>query len=399
MIIEKICDQLIVAMEDAGYNDSTIFNYRGVIRRFKEFCEKEGVKEYDQDIGQKYADNVISTVTGKFSTQRYHSQRRFIRLLNSYYINGEFDFKTMKRGKQTPNDPVARAIYDKYCAFLAETYENRNTIHFYEYGMYSLLHYLEQYGDLDVNSLTSCDVIGYITDCKKECRREVLCELRSIFRFLDREDLIEAIAGIHAPRVKRIIPVLTDEEYEQINEVIENREISFRDAAIIRLGLSCGIRACDLINLKLSDIDWINETISFKQSKTGNPVCLPLTTAVGNTLVRYLCEERPPAKNNYLFVRQLAPFDAFTDHASCYAVVERVFAKAGVSKENRIFGMHMLRHNAASTMVKNRVPIETIAAILGHCSPNTTDIYITTDEKQLLECVLPMDGISKEVNP
>ena len=214
MIIEKICDQLIVAMEDAGYNDSTIFNYRGVIRRFKEFCEKEGVTEYDQDIGQKYADNVISTVTGKFSTQRYHSQRRFIRLLNSYYINGEFDFKTMKRGKQTPNDPFARAIYDKYCAFLAETYENRNTIHFYEYGMYSLLHYLEQYGDLDVNSLTSCDVIGYITDCKKECRREVLCELRSIFRFLDREDLIEAIAGIHAPRVKRIIPVLTDEEYE-----------------------------------------------------------------------------------------------------------------------------------------------------------------------------------------
>lgn len=399
MIIEEICDQLIVAMENAGYNDSTIFNYRGVIRRFKEFCEKEGVTEYDQDIGQKYAEDVISTVTGEFSTQRYHTQGRFIRLLNSYYINGEFDFATMKRGKRTPNDPGSRTIYDKYCAFLAETYDNGNTIHFYEYGMYYLLQYLEQHGDADINSLTSGDVIQYITDCKKERQREVLCELRSIFRFLDREDLIEAIAGIRAPRIKRIIPVLTDEEYERINEVIESRDVSFRDAAIIRLGLSCGIRACDLINLKLSDIDWVNETISFQQSKTGNLVCLPLTTAVGNILARYLCEERPPAKNDYLFVRQLAPFDAFADHASCYAVVERVFAKAGVSKENRIFGMHMLRHNAASTMVKNRVPIETIAAILGHSSPDTTDIYITTDERQLLECVLPMDGISKEVNP
>ena len=59
MIIEKICDQLIVAMEDAGYNDSTIFNYRGVIRRFKEFCEKESVTKYDQDIGQKYTDNAV----------------------------------------------------------------------------------------------------------------------------------------------------------------------------------------------------------------------------------------------------------------------------------------------------------------------------------------------------
>lgn len=399
MLIEEICDQLIAALQDAGYNDSTIFNYRGVIRRFKKICEEEGVTEYDLDIGQRYADAVISNVTGKFSTNRYHTQGRFIRLLNSYYFNGEFDFATMKRGKQTPNDPVARVIYDKYCAYLAETYDNESTIHFYEYGMYYLLHYLEQCEYNDVNSLTSEIVIQYIAGSKPERQRGVLCELRSIFRFLDREDLIEAIAGIRAPRIKKIIPVLTDEEYEQINKAIENRDVSLRDAAIVRLGLSCGIRARDLINLKLSDIDWDNETISFKQSKTGNMVCLPLTTAVGNALVRYLCEERPPAKNDYLFVRQLAPFDAFTDHASCYAVVERVFTKAGVAKDSRILGMHMLRHNAASTMVRNQVPIETIAAILGHTSPDTTDIYITTDEVRLRECVLPMDGISKEVNP
>lgn len=60
--------------------------------------------------------------------------------------------------------------------------------------------------------------------------------------------------------------------------------------------------------------------------------------------------------------------------------------------------MHMLRHNAASTMVKNEVPISTIAAILGHASTDTTDVYITTDAVRLRECVLPMTGISKEVN-
>jgi site-specific recombinase XerD len=61
--------------------------------------------------------------------------------------------------------------------------------------------------------------------------------------------------------------------------------------------------------------------------------------------------------------------------------------------------MCLLRHNAASTMVKNAVPIETIAAVLGHANPDTTDIYITTDEYRLRECVLPMTGISKEVIP
>ena len=55
----------------------------------------------------------------------------------------------------------------------------------------------------------------------------------------------------------------------------------------------------------------------------------------------------------------------------------------------------MLRHNAASTMVKNEVPIENIAAILRHSGPDTTDIYITTDEKLLKEYVLTMVGISR----
>ena len=226
-----------------------------------------------------------------------------------------------------------------------------------------------------------------------------MCELRSVFRYLNREDLTNSIAGIHGPRFKRIIPTLTDEELDRIKDVIDQKTVSLRDGAIVLTGLTCGIRACDLIKLKLSDIDWSNETISFRQSKTGNIVCLPLTPTVGNAIARYLCEERPDADTDHLFVRQLAPFSPLTDHASCHAIVTRVFRKAGISKDSRIFGMHMLRHNAASTMVKNQVPIETIAAILGHSSPDTTDIYITTDAERLRECVLPMVNISMEVLP
>ena len=119
--------------------------------------------------------------------------------------------------------------------------------------------------------------------------------------------------------------------------------------------------------------------------------------SLGNAIARYLSEERPDAGNDYLFVRTIAPFDPLAGHTSCYAIVRSVFKTAGIRKDARIFGMHMLRHNAASTMVKNEVPISTIAAILGHADINSTDIYITTDEKKLRECVLPMTDISKEV--
>ena len=85
-------------------------------------------------------------------------------------------------------------------------------------------------------------------------------------------------------------------------------------------------------------------------------------------------------------------------YVSFAVIVKKAFKKAGISKDGRIFGMHMLRHNAASVMVRNEVPVSTVAAVLGHSSTDTTDIYITTDEAKLRECVLPMTGISKEVN-
>lgn len=399
MSIDKICELLLDALVEARYNESTIFNYRGVIRRFKVYCAENGITEYDPENGQAYADDVISKKTGKFSKQRYISQGRFIRLLNSYYYNGEFNFEMMKRGKIQPEDPTHLQIYNEYLKFLSETYDNENTRHFYEYGMYSLLKYMHQNNIADIENLAVEDVYAYLAESKPERLREILCELRSIFRYLGREDLTSSIAGIHAPRFKRIIPTLTDEEFGRIKDVIEHEEVSLRDGAIVLIGLTCGIRACDLIRLKLSDIDWSNETISFRQSKTGNTVCLPLTTAVGNAIARYLCGERPDTDSDYLFLRRLAPFDPLTDHASCHAIVERVFRKAGISRDGRILGMHMLRHNAASTMVKNQVPIETIAAILGHSSPDTTDIYITTDGVNLRECVLPMTNISTEVLP
>ena len=399
MSIDEICNLLLKALADAGYNESTIFNYQGVIRRFKTYCRERGVTEYSPEIGQPYADDVISEKTGKFSNNRYHTQGRFIRLLNSYFYNGEFNFEMMKRGRIQPENSIHLRIYKEYLTYLSETYDNENTRHFYEYGMYCLLQYMHRNSIENTECLTVEDIYGYLAESKPERLREILCELRSIFRYLFREDLTNAIAGIHGPRFKRIIPTLTDGEFDRIRDVIEQELISLRDSAIVLTGLTCGIRACDLIRLKLSNIDWVNETISFRQSKTGNMVCLPLTVAVGNAIARYICEERPAADNDYLFVRQLAPFDPLADHASCHAVVSRVFRKAGISKDSRIFGMHMLRHNAASTMVKNQVPIETIAAILGHSSPDATDIYITTDVESLKACVLPMTNISTEVLP
>lgn len=67
MKIDTICNSLLETLIQAGYNENTIFNYRGVIRRFKAFCKEKEAFEYTPELGQSYADDVISKKTGKFS--------------------------------------------------------------------------------------------------------------------------------------------------------------------------------------------------------------------------------------------------------------------------------------------------------------------------------------------
>ena len=400
MNVDTVCTLLIDALKDAGYNDSTIFNYQGAVRRFKAFCKEHDVTEYSYEIGKLYADDVISPKTGKFSKQRYRLQGRFFRLINSYVSTGQFDFSVSTKSRVRPAGEYYREVYADYCSFLKERYANENTRHYFEYGMYSFLSFLEERGDVcSINALTASVVLDYIKHSKPERQREILCGLRNICRYLNRSDLLTALSGVHAPRYHRIIPVLEPEELERIRSITQDGETPLRDSAMILLGLSTGIRACDIIKLRLTDIDWRNDTISWRQSKTGHLVCVPLIPSVGNAIARYLTTQRPDAPNDYLFVRLIAPFDPLSSHSSCYVMVKRVLERACVSTDNRILGMHMLRHNAASTMVRNEVPVETIAAILGHSDPDTTGIYITTDEKRLRECVLPFGDISKEVHP
>ena len=57
MNIDNLCKLLLEALAEAGFNESTLFNYRGVIRRFKAFCKEKGYSEYSTDVGQAYADD------------------------------------------------------------------------------------------------------------------------------------------------------------------------------------------------------------------------------------------------------------------------------------------------------------------------------------------------------
>ena len=105
-------------------------------------------------------------------------------------------------------------------------------------------------------------------------------------------------------------------------------------------------------------------------------------------LADYVLDERPRSGDEHLFLRSVAPHTRLGDHASVYWVTVKTFEKAGVSDAKA--GTRLLRHNAASRLLAAAVPLPTISAVLGHASPESTNLYMSVDRARLLECVLPV---------
>jgi integrase len=221
----------------------------------------------------------------------------------------------------------------------------------------------------------------------------VAFHLRAFLEFADGGERLLPIVPSHCPRGKLIVPVLSDQEHAALKRALTSPEISLRDRAVVRLCLRTGLRSIDIVRMKLSDIDWVNDTILIVQSKTGRPFRIPLTTDVGNLLSAYILTERFPADTPYVFLRSRAPYRPIS-RSACYGFLCKVFAKAGIRVGDERKGLHVLRHSVASRMLSAGVPVATIASALGHADKTSTDAYLTTDEERMRECALPLPELS-----
>lgn len=384
-----LCDELVKFITEQGFKDSTIHRYKTGLEVFKKYCENRNVRIYNSGIGEEFANDLYSPISKQISKDRYYFRSKVISHFNHYLKYGEFILELPKRKKF--DDDVLLYLddeYRKYKLFILKEYDNSNTRKFYLYDVYIFLRYLSNNGVKSVNDVEAIDVYNYFSTVKDNRQKAALCAIKFYLKHLERIDLYNSISSIKAIRKKKLIPYLTKEETSKIWNVLNGNDVSYRDKSLFLLGFTLGVRACDIVNLKLSDIKWSQDYISFVQQKTGNAVNLPLSPVLGNSLFNYITKERATSSYGNVFLSTYPPFKPLTDHSACYCIVRKIINKAGINMNERFCGIHFLRHNVASNMVNSEVPLETIAAVLGHSSPNSTNIYITTNETKLRECVL-----------
>ncbi|MDY5652130.1 MAG: tyrosine-type recombinase/integrase [Erysipelotrichaceae bacterium] len=394
-----LCDELLKFVTEQGFKESTLKRYKISLNVFVRFCNERGVINYTPKIGQEFADDLIPKNSGKVSSDRKYFRKKAVQHFNHYFEYGCFVFEHPKR-KHFDSDSlgILDEEYKRYKEHVIEQYDNQNTIKFYLYDVYLFLRFLVSIGINNLTQVTVNIVFRYLEAIKENRLKGVLCVLKFYFKFINRHDLYNAIYSIRPIKKKKLIPYLTKEESDKIWTVLKGNVISYKEKAIFLLGFTLGIRACDTVNLKLKDINWEKDTISFIQQKTGNAVNLPLSPVLGNALFNYITKERNHSSYDNVFLSIYPPFKPLRDHSSCYYIVKKVIDLSGIEMGERFCGIHFLRHNVASNLINKNMPIETVAAVLGHASPDTTNIYITVNEDKLRECTLSLDLLEDEDN-
>lgn len=164
-----------------------------------------------------------------------------------------------------------------------------------------------------------------------------------------------------------------------------------RDHAIFTLMATYGLRGGEIIKLRLEDIDWRNEVLHIRHTKTNAESKLPLLPKPAAALLRYLKHGRPKTAAREIFVRSLAPYRAFTDTASLHHAIERYLSEDGKRCAGRK-GAHAFRHARAVELLRGAVPLKTIGDVLGHRSVRSTLVYLKLATQDLRAVALEVPG-------
>ncbi|MGB8454783.1 MAG: tyrosine-type recombinase/integrase [Anaerocolumna sp.] len=326
-------------------------------------------------------------------------------LLLSLTKNGTLD--TSRKSGHAASDlislPAFIQLLENFISKLKEKRSSANTICSYKRIVSYFLIYCgeKEYRNLsDVKSGDISAFIMYLYDKGYFKPTTITSALSGFRQFLSMDDNTKCFLSelpSHLPRERKIIEIYDQDERNSIDKTLFQGVLSKRDTAICMMLIETGLRGVDICNLKLTDIDWNKDVIYIMQEKTDHPLRIPLRNSYGNVLADYILHERPQSNSRYVFLRSFAPFERLKgEGSSVRRILREMEAHAKAHKEGRISGSRMTRHNAASTMLRAGVPMSKISAVLGHRDPNVISVYLSTDDKALTGCTLPMPAVRRQ---
>jgi len=239
-------------------------------------------------------------------------------------------------------------------------------------------------------------VRDYFLDRTSKCgagtAEKLTTGLRAFLRYLSarglcQADLDQAVPTFASWRLARLPRYLTTEQVDSLVAACDGSSPGRRrDRAIVLLLARLGLRAGDVAGLRIADIEWEAGTLRVS-GKGRYQVRLPLPQDVGDAILDYLACRPPTRGCDQIFIRNIAPYRPFKRGDGVSSVVKWAMKRAGVVSPAK--GAHVLRHTAATQMLRHGVPLDRIGLVLRHRGIDTTAYYAKADVNLLKEIAQP----------
>jgi integrase/recombinase XerD len=255
----------------------------------------------------------------------------------------------------------------------------------------------ELFATLNEATLTAF-LIDYAARYGQGSRQNMHSAARGFLRFAYEEQFMPRDLSALVPTVRRramaeLPKALPDACIGALeNSIDRSCPAGRRDAAIVCLLSTYGVRGVQIRRLCLEHIDWQNGRIHFPPAKRGRPIEQHLTDKAGNRMADYISNGRSqsPLSEVFLMLTTAAPLTG----SSLSSMIRRRLQRAQVPvPEGVSLGTHGLRHAFAVRMT-GQVPFKDVVDMLGHRDPSSTLIYAKADVGTLQQAALPWPGVS-----
>ncbi len=237
------------------------------------------------------------------------------------------------------------------------------------------------------------DVAAYLRSLhkKKIGARSIgrkLSSIRMFHRYLTAEKIVETdpTENLEAPKSPRRLPhVLNSAQVERLLEQPdEQTPLGARDAAMMELLYSTGMRVSELVNLKTEDV-YIAAGYIKTMGKGSKERVIPIGERAAEKITGYISGARPH------FLKKSNPADLFITRLGkamtrqmFWQIIKKYALKAGIRR--KIYP-HLLRHSFATHLLEHGADLRAVQMMLGHSSITTTEIYTHLERARLAQLV------------
>lgn len=369
-------------LQHRGYTPLTVKGYADSVCHFAQWAQTQRVmiEDLSDEVLSRFAKHRCRCPGGRehHSVSRKYAKRvrRFVRYLRSAGV--------IAAAHRTPSTAVLAPLAEEFVLWLCE---HRGI------GAITVGHYKEQLAkfpswliNAEARLMTAARiralVLARAPRQSGSATRMMMVTLRMYLRFLGATGrctagLDGAIPSMPQWRLSALPRYLQPDQVERLVATCDLATLlGARDRAVLLLLARLGLRAGDIAGLRFDDLDWRAARLKVC-GKAHRETWLPLPQDAGDAILEYL-KKRPTVAIDQVFLCVQAPYRSMQSSAVVSSIVDHALSSAGI-KDPPSRGATLLRHSAATAMLRGGATLDAVSAMLRHRSLDMTVHYAKVD--------------------